>query len=414
MIKEPCPSCNSTTWTKTDYIKCSDCDKTLRYTSTTKENLNKKIITQVKDDTELLRMMMIDSEKLSPLYAPTNYWQQQNKLLIPELKSKGLKNLRRRKNSVLNTFGANDLNSSTKYLRTLYKGRGSKERRIVYFLIRNFLKSKLGNKIIKFITDGYSGIDQNDLNLLCYTYAKHYGMTHNAIPITQFETTLLGNPENVFLVEDKLYTIKILNYYIRYAYCNKFINFNDINSIMEIGSGAGRQVEVIKQLYPNMTFYLLDIIPELYIAEQYLSALFPDSVVSYRETRKLKRIPENERGKIYILDLSKIEVLDSYDLFINSNSFQEMEPNVVLNYLKYVNNQARYVFLSNTIQGKEVAKKQGQHGVLQKTNLSHYKAGLAYFELKDVEPQVRIPRVYRVRYNKFMFWEKNRNKTYNR
>lgn len=404
-IQLPCPNCGSTTWTETDYFKCNDCNETLRHISASEENLNKNKIIQVKDDPELLDLMLLDSKKSSSLYNPTNYWQRHNKLCVPELKSKGLKNLRRRKKSILSSFGATDLNPSTKFLNTLYGGIGSKKRRIAYFLIRNFLKSNIGKKIFKFITDGFSGIDEDDLNLLCCIFAKHYGETHNAKPISEFETTLIGNPENIFKMENKLYSIRILTYYVRYAYCNNFIDFSNINSIAEIGSGAGRQVEVIKKLYPHITFYLLDILPELYVAEQYLSALFPNSVVSYRETRNMNKIPYT-KGKIYILDPSKIVALDSYDLFMNSSSFQEMEPNVVLNYLKYVNKQAKYVFLSNTLQGREVAKKPGKHGVIKKTTLSHYKSGLSNFEIKDTEPQIKFPRISRAKYHRFMFWER--------
>ena len=81
-----------------------------------------------------------------------------------------------------------------------------------------------------------------------------------------------------------------------------------------------------------------------------------------------------------------------YDLFWNSASFQEMEPDVVLNYLKFVNKQARYAFLHEAMNGKEVASAKGQHGVLKQTRLEHYKEGLLDFELKDMSDSIFLPR----------------------
>jgi putative sugar O-methyltransferase len=50
----------------------------------------------------------------------------------------------------------------------------------------------------------------------------------------------------------------------------------------------------------------------------------------------------------------------SYDLFWNSASFQEMEPDVVLNYLSYVNRQTKkYVFLNEMMKCTKVAAARG-------------------------------------------------------
>jgi len=360
------------------------------------------VITQVKDDIELLDLMLQDSKTFSPLYRPSHYWQSYNKKFIKELKLKGLKNFRRRKNSMLTAFGGTDLNSSSRYLTFLYKGRGNKKKRISNFLLRNFLKSRLGKRILDYIAFGYSGVDQNDLDLLCYNFAKTYGHIHNAKPLSDFSTTLIGNPENVFKIDNNLYTIRMFFYYITFAYCSRFVDFNNIHSIMEIGGGDGKQTELIKKLYPHITFYLLDIPPQLYVAEQYLSSVFPGSVVSYRETRKMDKIP-NTLGKIFIMPTSKISAVLGYDLFLNQQSFQEMEPDIVLNYLKHINKQSKYVFLSNTLKGKETAKKIGSHGVLKKTTLSHYMHGLDNFEMVNMESQIRLPGLSKIKYSKFMF-----------
>ena len=196
----------------------------------------------------------------------------------------------------------------------------------------------------------------------------------------------------------------MLYYYIMYAYCSNFVNFDTIHSMMELGSGSGKQIEVIKKLHPDACFYVFDIPPQLYVCQQYLSALFPDSVVPYEKTRSMKSIPEERKGKIFIFGTWKLPEITnlSYDLFWNSASLQEMEPHVVLNYLGFVNAQAKYAFLFETMIGTIVAASPGSHGVLERTTFEHYEKGLKNFKLRDMSRAVTIPNL---KTNKnFAFW----------
>ncbi|MBU0548890.1 MAG: putative sugar O-methyltransferase, partial [Candidatus Omnitrophica bacterium] len=61
-------------------------------------------------------------------------------------------------------------------------------------------------------------------------------------------------------------------------------------------------------------------------------------------------------------------------------------PGVVAHYLKYVNKQANAVFLHEMMGGQELAKKEGQCGVLKKTSLEDYKKGLENFQLINLSP----------------------------
>ena len=252
----------------------------------------------------------------------------------------------------------------------------------------------------------YSGADLQDVRKLCYEFAKAYGAEYGAKSLAKFEASTIGNPEDIFTVAGRAYTTSLLCYYLQYAYCCQYIDFDSIESVMEIGSGSGKQVEVIKKLHPHLSFYVFDIAPQLYVCEQYLSAVFPDSVVSFRQTRKMMDAPKQSDKKIFVFGSWKLPELTNfkYDLFWNSASFQEMEPDVVLNYLKFVNKQAQYAFLNENMSGKEVASKRGQPGVLEQTRLEHYKEGLRDFELKDISGSIFLPRS-EPSYN-FSFWNK--------
>ncbi len=50
---------------------------------------------QAEDDFELLSLMMNDLAAADPLYQPTPYWKDYEKLFLPELKRLGLRDFRR-------------------------------------------------------------------------------------------------------------------------------------------------------------------------------------------------------------------------------------------------------------------------------------------------------------------------------
>jgi len=360
---------------------------------------------QVKDDPTLLDQMMNDVLHVSELYRPTNYWSFYEKKLLPELKSLGLRNFRRRKNSSLSSFGATDLLPDSQFQRNSSKGK----LRILNFLIKLALKDENTRKILFKISKAALGVNYPDINHLCYEFAKYYGKNTTAKPLDSFEASLVGNPEDAFQVNGKLYTTSLLYYYIMYAYCSNFVNFDSINTLMEIGSGSGKQIEVIKKLHPQINFFVFDIPPQLYVCERYLSTLFPDSVVSYKETRKMKKIPTENNGKIFIFGNWKIEEIENfnYDLFWNSASFQEMEPNIVLNYLNFVNRQTKkYAFLLELMKGKEIVKVEGAIGVIEQTKMEHYTKGLIDFQIKDLSDAFMIPNFSATAGYKFSFWER--------
>lgn len=122
--------------------------------------------------------------------------------------------------------------------------------------------------------------------------------------------------------------------------------------------------------------------------EQYLKAVFPGSVVSYRDTRDMETLPEPQPGTIFMFGNWKFPLLEhtTIDLLWNAASFQEMEPDVVTNYLSYVNDCASNVYLHEAMLGQGVAKARGSPGVLERTTLAHYQRGLPDFEMVDLRP----------------------------
>jgi hypothetical protein len=174
-----------------------------------------------------------------------------------------------------------------------------------------------------------------------------------------------------------------VDYYLQYLYCNKQLNFDNIDIIVELGGGYGKQVEIIKKNHPNICFLLFDIPPQLYLCELFLKSVFKDRVVSYKTGRNLNELPIDNAGKIFILPAFKFPIIENIDvdLFWNSSSFQEMHRDSVRNYLNYVNKSTNYIFLNEVMKGKR-----SKDEIYNKITLNDYIKNLNKFELLDLSP----------------------------
>lgn len=338
---------------------------------------------QVQDDYSLLDLMNSDMENANELYKPTNYWAYKANFLQPTLKEEGLKDFRRKTVSVYASIGGVDV--FPKYWIDLHRSRIFNNRILRALPFWSGILNNL-NSFINMCARIFPRYIEH-IKRQPYRYAKQIEKETGAGPVDNFDASLAGNPEYVFKVKGKYYTNNIFDYYIRYAYCCQFVNFNSIKVIVELGSGSCKLTEVIKKLHPHITFLNFDISPQLYVGERYLDSVFPGDVVSYKLNRDHHEIPELEPGKIYFFGSWHFPLLENYkfDMFFNLTSFQEMEPFVVANYLKFVNGNAKYAYLHSKMDGKEVAQKKGDFGVIEPTKLIHFKQGLDKYELKDIQ-----------------------------
>ncbi len=342
---------------------------------------------QIIDRPEILKLMLGELEKAPDIYKPTNYWYLHQQVFIKELNKIGLKDFRKRKYSILETFGATDLDfkygqidlKSNKYFNNRYV------RALPFWdSVISFLNKKLNQYFP--IIPSYN-INFMELKEILYERVNLLAKASKAKPLSSFSASLIGNPEDAFIVSGKNYTLTILYYYLRYLFCQKNLDFSKVKVIAELGCGSGKQIEVLKKLYPDIIFLLFDIPPQLYVSESYLSSVFPKDVVTFKETLDMETIDFSKKGRIYFFGNWKFPILKNMkiDLFWNAASFQEMEPDVVSNYLTIVNESAKAIFLQQTMEGKEEAVKKGEHGVLKATTLKDYQNNLKKFKLVKIE-----------------------------
>lgn len=345
---------------------------------------------QVSDDHELLMLMLSNMNTADPIYQPTNFWKLSNDLLLPELEQLGLKDYRRRKNTRLGGFAANDPNHNLVDfdLRKLRYVNNRLVRKIPgWQTLLDKLSSYLGNAVRR-----RADFTDEFVYDMCWEFCRGRGVaSKHANPLETVGESLAGNPGEFFTTEaGKHFTLRFLNYYLRYAFVSQKLDLDNLGTYVELGCGAGRQVEILKKLHPDMTYLLFDIPPQIYVAERYLSTVFPGEVVSYRDTHSFRDLDSLQKGKIHIFGSWQFPLLKDFeiDLFWNAASMQEMEPDVVMNYLSIINQSANHVFLEAVMHGHHVASRPGAPGVIEKTTSVHYKTGLSDFEIVEQAPTI--------------------------
>jgi len=324
---------------------------------------------QVKDDLPLLERMMDGLKNAGDLYRPTNYWSHYEKYSMQEIRSKGLHNFRGRRNSRMCTFSASDL---CIHPRLRVPGEFPK-------FGANFALSMLTELLEKLDLLIINDFPPQDPTKYYYRIvkSKFEKVSQN---LDKCPTSPYGGPEDMVMINGKPWSVAHLHACSMWADSAAHIPYKDGMVFCELGAGMGRVEEVMAQLFPSSTLLIFDIAPQLYVSQQYLTSVFGQKVIGYDEAIKIVpeqgSIPEKIKGKIVILPNWKMPEWEKskIDIFWNSASFSEMEPNVVRNYLGHVKNMSpEYIFINALSGGNYWGEwKPGQGGTKEKINDEDY------------------------------------------
>jgi putative sugar O-methyltransferase len=345
---------------------------------------------RVENDSELLELMLRDLREADPLYQPTNYWKTYEREVLPYLRREGIAGFRGRPGygaeRVLGSFAALDPVQKPLAFRRIDQLRffdAPGIRQLAGAGARARLQEIWERLASRALLRQSHSLDE--WRALCFAYAREVGERAGAAPLDGLRVSMAGDPADRFAIGEGVYTSLTLYYYLRYAFVARHFDLRRASSLVELGSGSGKQAELLARLHPNLTLYLFDIPPQLYVANQFLTAALPNRVVPYLETRAMSALPERVPGRIYLFGSWQLPLIarESIDLFWSCATFGEMEPHVVANYLKHVDASAGAVYLMQRMKGKKLAKREGARGVLERTTLAHYARGLASFELVE-------------------------------
>jgi hypothetical protein len=204
-------------------------------------------IPQLSDDIDLLHEMMRDHDTAPQPYQATNYWAYYARRFVPELASTGLRDFRRRGSGVLLSVGAADF-PSTKAFQDPRWYEPSDFQNYFYWHVKQ-----------KFDEEGYD--------------------------LRKAATNLLGNPEEIFMVSGQTWTLSQLQYCKWFVDAATFMKPGRDFVVCELGAGNGKNVGIWARLFPDASFLVLDIPPQLYILN------YTESVVNQDVPRPHDWIP---------------------------------------------------------------------------------------------------------------------------
>lgn len=342
-------------------------------------------IVQCEDDIKLLEQMWQEQSNADALYQPGNYWQVYAQTFLPELRLKGLKNFRSRRFSIMGSFGATDLSLYNITVLPQVLKKMQKTRFIWRYVpcIINLLEGLLSpfRKIFE--------LQFNSSTIAEYFYALvERKLEQKGWRIENFSMSLIGAPEERISIEGKMWSrshLEMLNIFSDALLRSKF---SQEGVFVEIGPGIGRNAEFFAAAYPNATIILFDIVPQLYVLNQYLKKRFLDRFIPYEESIKLDPNGKTYEGKIVLLPTWFLPKWSSLkiDYFWNSASFQEMEPHIVVNYLTLIKQmQPEWIYINALPKGNYWGEwKPGQGGTKEPVSAAYYDKTLKdQYSLKD-------------------------------
>ena len=289
---------------------------------------------------------LMEAYKASPSeFHATSYWSAYEKPILNDIERLDLNELRSGKYDSFKTFGFNEVVFS-------YPSGMS--------VLKRFLLKLLHNNIIGKKNVLPYGLGLSDIREMAYRHCELYSELTGSGSIRLIEADSFGNPADLFRINGKNYTMLFLNYYLRYCFANKHVRLQGNETIVELGSGSGHQVEILKKLYPDLTILCFDMPVEIYLAQKYLSEVFKNErLVKLEETIDWKNLIGIRKGHIHFLGNWQFPMLagESSDLFWNAVSFGEMEPEVVKNYLKFISGNVRWIYLLQARYGKQTEGK---------------------------------------------------------
>lgn len=305
----------------------------------------------IQDDLELLRLFLSDMSQQSALWQPTSYWQGHCERIGKELAVRGLKDFRQNWNLMRGVdlgfkyTGLDSLNLRPSRISRLFTGVPP---------VRELL-NQYENHLSKVRETWDRTLHQHLQREAAMLFALlSRGETSSEI-LRRVSDSGVGLPDS-YDFDGHRHTSNLLHHICLFALTLQAEGATDCSRVIEIGGGYGALPELWRKLgrgMPDGYFVEIDIPPLVYVTTQYLRAIFPGDVIDYREIRQAKRLTASDiNGKIVVIPPWLVPTLDlEFDLLWNSISFQEMEHEVVENYLDHLAKGTRSIFINTRTQG---------------------------------------------------------------
>jgi len=297
----------------------------------------------------LTRRTLAGLEDCDPLYRPTNFWGPGVRRLLDDLASVGLERFKSWPTAAIwfyPTYGSGFTNEAIDALfRAAVKANPSVPK--AWFATS--------------LTGAYQARRDFDAARLAWDQARW------PFDLEGLGESPVGKPPQAFrlLGADRTvgWTRPYLNYLLCLAALSRHVDAPP-TSFLEIGGGYGVLGEIVLSRDPEARYINLDLPPLTTVSSFYLRTLFGARVAVYDDTI-------GDTGPIEVDASASLpnwrigDVAGPFDVFVNSFSFQEMEPDVVAHYVAAVAaKDVAYVVSMNSRVGKPVAASDDAIGVI--------------------------------------------------
>jgi len=265
---------------------------------------------------------------------PSRYWQELNRKNLQQLADTGYENFKR---TLARNYFTWIVNPFNKQIRFLMREAG-------VFRSLGILLQAIFAPRHQYLKKRHT-IYYNTLTRLLWSYVRKLDEGHLLERLTEPEE---GNPPRV-IHDGRLISQDLANSVLEYReILHPEIDRREVRNILELGPGYGRTAYVFLALQPACRYLLVDIPPALYVAQRYLTTIFPDRRAflfrhfdSYAEVRD-----ELEDASIVFLTPNQLELLpDNYvDLFLNISSLHEMRMDQIRYYFGEIARLTRKYF----------------------------------------------------------------------
>ena len=311
------------------------------------------------------------------VYQPTSFWATASTNIANELNQQGVDAFRRLKSALtffVPNYGAPASGLSTEQVELL--------ERTLKDSYPNSVKSELS---LKRAISGYQAA------LADYRVLQASELTNHLPDLLSFSESQVGQPLEQWQWDQRRYSRSALNYLLGLSFLKKHLNGEVPRRLLEVGGGFGTLGEIWSQAgIADWQYIDIDIPPTQFVADYYLRQVLGDSTVSGFDDLPVDAAVSMESLRpASVLCSWQIEQLQGQvDLFVNFISFQEMEPDVVTNYLYHVDRlKTRWVLLRNMREGKQIQRK-GHAGVTTPIKTDDYLSMLPNYRLiaRNVHP----------------------------
>lgn len=315
-----------------------------------------------------LEFMFKDMDKQDSFYKPTAFWKKAQEILVKDIVKKGLESFRAGGAACdffVPTYGTPGNGLSSEFI------------------------AKLQNQVIESYGEGSKAhlTLMRELSGEAWAHADFRTVVAGDLldtppNISNASESKVGNPKEHFNFEGRFFSRSFLNYLQGLVFLKRNVPTNSIKKVIEIGGGFGTLGEILHQA-GAYSYVDVDIPLTAAVAQFYLSSIDPHKVIPYRKTCDLGAIECPESGHSMVLCPWQLPRLKGpFDLAVNFISFQEMEPEVVQNYLNEIDRlESTYVLLRNLREGKKTLAQGAEYGVETPVLGDDYDRFLANYQL---------------------------------